>query len=115
MVLQRLEEKMGLPPLREISSILSGDGGKRIETILTKLERLSDNQEVLIQATKLMEMIHAMGKLGELDKLDSILKSLPKGKSGATIVSQVAEILKGLDTKIEKLSTLATNIMSRED
>lgn len=115
MVLGRFEEKLGLPPLREISNILSGDGGKRIETILGKLEKLGSNQEVLIQATKLMEMIHTMGQLGELDKLDSILKSLPKGKTGANIVSQVAEILKGLDSKIEKLNTLATKIMTRED
>jgi len=115
MVLGRLEEKLGLPSLREVSKILSGEGGKRIEAILGKLEKLTDNHEVLIEATKLMEVIHEMGKAGELDKLESVLKSLPRGKSGVTIIVQLREILTGLDSKIEKLSSLASRIMSRED
>ena len=115
MVLGRMEEKLGLPPLREVSKLLSGEGGKRVEAILKKMEKLVDNHEVLIEAAKLMEIIHEMGKTGELDKLDSVLKSLPKGKSGVTIMSQVKEILISLDGKIEKLSRLASNIMSTED
>lgn len=115
MVLGRLEDKLGLPPIREITKILSGDSGKRIEAIIGKLEKLGNNQETLLAATKLMEMIHAMGQLGELDKLDSILKGLPKGKAGATLVAQLTELLNGLDSKLDKLNSLATKIMSSED
>ncbi len=115
MVLPRLEKKLGIPPLQDITKILSGEGGKRIESILLKLDKLSDDQEVLVGIRQLLEAIHEMDQTGELDKLDSILKSLPKGKSGATMIAQVKEILDGLDKKIEKLTQLANDIMSRED
>ena len=115
MVLPRLEKKLGIPPLQDITKILSGEGGKRIESILLKLDKLSDEQEVLVEVRKLLETIHEMAQSGELDKLDSILKSLPKGKSGATVIAQVKDIIDGLDKKIEKLTQLANNIMARED
>jgi hypothetical protein len=113
--LRALEEKMGLPPIREISKILSGEGGKRIDNILTRLERLSSNPEVLDQVRSLMETIHEMGQTGELEKLDSIIKSLPRGKSGETMIAQLKQIIEGLDGKLEKLSNLAREIMTRED
>jgi hypothetical protein len=114
-VLGRLEQKMGLPSLRDVMKLLSGEGGKRVESILNKLDKLSDDKEVLVEATRLMEVIHEMGKNGELDKLDSVLRSLPKGKAGASLIMQVRELLTGLDSKIERLSDLASTIMSKGD
>lgn len=111
--LRALEEKIGLPPLREVTKILSGDSSKRIEALLGKLEKLGENRGVLVEAIKLMEMVHAMAQSGELDKLESILKSLPKGKSGENMVAQVKQILDGLEGKIEKLTKLAQDILSK--
>lgn len=115
MVLEKIEKSIGLPSLRSVADILSGENGKRIEAILSKLEKVSGNQEMLANMTKLMELIHAMGISGDLDKLDSILKSLPKGKAGESMVAQLGEIIKGLDTKIDRLSKLAKEIMGQED
>lgn len=113
--LNKLEEKIGLPPLRDLSKILSGEGGKRIDSILGRLERLSSNPEVLTEVRGLMETIHEMGQSGELEKLDSIIRSLPRGKSGETMIAQLKQILDGLDSKLEKLTNLAKDIMTRED
>lgn len=115
MVLERLEKKVGLPPLRDISKILSGEGGKRIDTILARLERLSNNQEALVEARKLMEVIHAMGMTGDLERLDSILKNMPHGRAGATLISSLKDMLADLIPKLEKFSALAERIMSARD
>jgi hypothetical protein len=113
--LRKFEEKVGLPPLREITSILSGENGKRIDGILSKLLKLSENTEVLREANRLMQTIQEMGRSGDLQTLNSILISLPRGKTGQDILIELNRLIEQLSSKIDKLSELAKKILSKED
>lgn len=113
--LKDLERKFGLPPITEVTTLLSGDNGKKINSILAKLDRLAQNKEALREAISLLELVQEMGRTGDLERLDSILSNLPKGKSGQAMLTQVRKLISELSEKLDKLSNLATTLMERED
>lgn len=114
-ILRPLEEKLGLPPLRELTEVFSSDNGKRMDAILSKLIKLSSNQGAFSQATELLKVVQDLGRTGDLERLDSILKSLPKGKSGQAMLTEVKNLINDLDKKLDKVSNLAQSILSREE
>ena len=113
--LQRVEEKFGLPKLAEVTNLLTGEGGKRLDTILTKLERLSSNQGAIKDAIELLKVVEQLNQSGGLDKLDSVLSKLPRGKNQQAIIAELQKLLSGLDSKIDRISNLAKMILEREE
>ena len=113
--LQKVEEKFGLPKITEVTNLLTGEGGKRIDAILTRLEKLSKNNESLKDAIELLKVVEQLNHSGGLDKLDSVLSKLPKGKNQQTIIVELQKLLSGLDSKLEKISKLAKMILEKEE
>lgn len=113
--LREFEERFGLPKLTDVTTFLSGDNGKRINSIITKLDRLSQNREALVEAIRLLELVREMGSSGDLERLDSILEALPKGKSGQSMLVEVRKLVSELSEKLDKLSNLATTLLGKED
>lgn len=115
MVLARLEKQFGLPPLKEITTILSGDNGRQINSILSKLEKISHDQSAIVEAIALLRVVQELGRTGDLERLDSILKNIPHGKEGQELISEVRKLLTDLSEKLDKLSSLATTLLSKGD
>ena len=112
-----IDEAFGSPKeaLAVMREITSGERGKQLDSILTRITQLSKNGSMITEAVKLLELINELGKSGNLARLDSILKSLPQGKTGQTMLTDARKILEGLSDKLEKLTGLAETIMKAED
>ena len=114
-LLKELERRLGLPSLVDVTSLLSGDSGKRIDSILTKLEKLSSNQDALKEAVTLLQLVKELGQTGDLAHLDSILKNIPKGKTGQNMLIEVRHLISEISDKLDKVSNLATTILKSEE
>lgn len=112
-MLPKLEGRFGLPPLTAITSLLSGENGKRLDGILTKLEKLSRNKDSMTEAVKLLQTVQELGKSGDLERLASILNNLPKGKSGQAMLSEVNRLLEKLGSRVDKMAALAETILAK--
>lgn len=101
-MLDKLERKLGLPKLAEMTSLLSGDSGKRLEGIIGKLEKLSESDKNLQEIATLLNTIERLDQSGALVRLDDILKELvvlSKSKSMKSAVDaaiQLGPMLKDL-------------------
>lgn len=115
MVLQKFQEKFGLPDLKDVNEILTGEGGKRIDNILGRLENLSSNTEALKGAVDLLKLVKELNDNGGLEKLDSILNKLPKGKNQAATIAELGKLLSGLEGKLEKVANMAQMLLNAED
>jgi len=113
--LKDFEDKVGLPSLTSLVSLVSGESGRRVESVITKLERLSRNHDTIKEATELLRIVQALGATGDLERLDSILRNLPKGKRGQAMLADVKELISTLDSKLEKLTSLASTILSKDN
>ena len=108
--LSRLEGRFGLPKLDRmvdltdrISQIPSGESGKRIESILGKLEKLSNNDGNLDRATELLGHIERLDSNGTLNKVDGLLKD------AKPIVN--SKIGRGLTKQVDKFGKLIEDIL----
>jgi len=97
-VLNSLEKRLGLPPLQEMTELISGSTGKRVESVVCRLEKLSQNGTVLKDTIALLQMIREMDEAGTLQRLLELLKEL-KGK-------QATEMLARLDRMVSVLGSL---------
>ena len=98
----RLFDKLGLPPLHEVNELLSGESGKRLGQLLTRLEKLSKNDSQLKDAVELLRLVKQLDDSGALGRLLELLREigpLAKGKSGQALLSQ----LSGLQGMLDKL------------
>ena len=71
-----IEQRLGLPKLEDITQLASGDTGKRIDSILSKLERLSRDSEGLRNAIELLNLVKDLDQRGSLVKLNELVKNL---------------------------------------
>jgi uncharacterized protein YjgD (DUF1641 family) len=108
MVFKRFEDKLGLPPLEEVTSLLTGPTGKRIDTLVTRLEKLSQDKSAIKEVLELLKLIQQMDNAGTLDKLNDLLKNIPKGKTGQVLVSELRQAITQLAPRLDKLSALAS-------
>lgn len=81
MVLKRLEETLGLPPLTEMSKTLEKFPDEKqvnsIKELLTVAERVSKNAPELDQVVLLIREINSM-PIDKLKELQTILKSIER-------------------------------------
>lgn len=110
-MLKSLEEKLGLPPLKQSLDLVTGPTGKRLEKLLDRLEALSRDGSTLPQVIRLLEIIKDLDSRGTLARLDDVLKGLPKGKQGEALVAQLATLLKELGPRLDKLTHLADALL----
>ena len=103
-MLEALEKKLGLPPLRELTPLVTGSSGKRLERLLGKLEGLSRNGgESIGQAIELLKIVRDLDQSGGLERLENILSLLPKGKQSQELLEALNDIIAKYGPKIEKL------------
>ena len=108
-MLQGIEKRLGLPPLEQALGLVQGPTGKRIESLLGRLERLAKDGS-LPQMIALLKMVQEMDKQGTLQRLESVLKLLPTGKSAQSSVALVqllAQQVPKLDRLIGLLEAMA--------
>ena len=105
-MLNELEKKFGLPPLRQAMDLAAGPTGKRLDRILDRLVKLNQDG-TLPQAIRLLELLRDLDKEGALARLEGVLKSLPKGKQGEVLVTQLTTLVKELVPRLDRLSRLA--------
>jgi hypothetical protein len=55
-----------------------------------------------------------MDNAGTLEKLNELLKLLPKGKTGETLVVELRKAIAELVPRLDKLSALASALMKEE-
>mgnify|MGYP001572626677 CR=1 FL=1 len=73
---EKLEKRFNLPPLEKAFAFLTGPTGKRIESIILSLDKLSKDASTIHDVTHLLELIERMDKEGTLDKLNITLRSI---------------------------------------
>jgi len=90
---QQIEERVGLPPLEDLKSLSSGQAGKRLDSILARLERLSkEDPEKLREAKEFLNLaaeLHREGVITDLNQsLDKVIW-LMRSKRAQTVFDQV--------------------------
>lgn len=115
MVFRRFEDKLGLPPLQEVTSILTGPTGKQLDHLLARVERLSKDSSSLPQILELFKVIERLGQAGYLKELDDVLKHIPKGKEGQTLVVELRKAIDAIVPRLDQLANLAKVLMEKEE
>jgi len=103
---QQVEEKAGLPPLEDLKSLSSGETGKRVDSILGKLERLSrEDPEKLKEAKEFLQVaaeLHREGAIADLNQaLDKTIQ-LVRSKKAQTVFNQVWRRLEEIFPAVKK-------------
>ena len=111
MVLKKLEDKLGLPPIKEIAQIASGPGGKQVNSILGHLEKITANPEVIREARDLLILVQQMDDKGTLGRLLEVLTMLPKGKQGSDMMAGLKELLSEILPRLDKLQAVVEALM----
>ena len=96
-MLDGLEKRLGVPPLKEILSLSTGSVGKRIESILSNLEKLSGDKTTIKEVITLLNLVKELdeqGTLGRLLELLKELKPLTKGKTAVALVGKLDQLEK---------------------
>lgn len=94
-MLRTFEEKLGLPPLEQGISLLTGPTGKRLTTLLSSLETLSKDKDALTSVVALLEMVERLDKAGTLIRLTELLRELgplARGKTARLLVEKLDKI-----------------------
>jgi len=90
---QQIEEKAGLPPLEDLKSLSSGQAGKRLDSILSKLERLAkEDPEKLREAREFLNLAAELDREGVITDLNQSLDKiiwLMRSKKAQTVFDQV--------------------------
>lgn len=118
MVAQRkspFERMLGLPSLGEFKEVLSGPMGRQLNTLLGRLEKISQDQEGLSETRRLLEYCQQLNRDGTLDKVEAILGKLPQGVTGKNTIIELRKLLDDLATKLEKFSSIISLLDKEED
>lgn len=105
-MLKSLEEKFGLPPLGKTLDLVSGPTGKRLGTLLSRLESLAQDKDSISQVITLLQTVERLDQAGTLTRLIELLKELApltKGKTAQLLVE-----------KLDKLEKLVTVLLKEE-
>ena len=107
MVMRRLEEALGLPPLHDVLDPVKGARFEkllaRVEKLLARLESFSHDSD---KAKELLLLVERMDQNGALTRLDILVKDLqPLAKSKA---------LEGLLGRLEKMAPLLEEILKEK-
>ena len=83
-----------------VVDLATGPTGKRINTLLGRLERLSQDKEGLERAIDLLKQVERMDDKGALTRLDALLrdlKPLVTGKGAKGVLSRLDKLDQVLD------------------
>lgn len=105
--LKTLEEKLGLPNLKDVTNLAIGPAGKRIDTVLARLEVLSKDTRTLKDAIDLLKLVQELDKAGTLERLIELLKGLKPLTQGRTAQALVE--------KLDKMEKLLAILLKEED
>ncbi|MHA1812894.1 MAG: hypothetical protein ACTSYX_05595, partial [Candidatus Thorarchaeota archaeon] len=61
---------------------------------------------------RLLELVRDLGQSGDLERLEAVLKAIPKGKNGQILVKEVRQLIDTLGNKIDKIADLVEAITS---
>lgn len=102
-MLDNIERRLGLPPLREVSDMLTEDKIKQLSSLLTKLEKLSKDMKTIREMTALLQLIKELDSRGTIARVNELLGNLApltKGQIAAKLVNKL--------DRLEKLITVLT-------
>ncbi len=100
-----LETKLGLPKLDDVVSLASGETGKRVDRIVSKLILLSKDSKGTNDAIALLEIVERLDKQGTLERLIDLLDKigpLTKGKTALLLVQKLEKMEKLLATLLKE-------------
>ena len=111
-----LDESFGSPRegIRLLSEFTSGESGKKLDRLLSKIENISKDSSNIPQVIELLKLIQQMNQTGALDKLIKLLGSIPKGKSGEAMVTELRKVITEIVPRLDKLSALASALMKED-
>lgn len=102
----------GIKVLRELTT---GETSHKLDKLLSRVERISKDTSAIPQVIELLKLIQEMNKSGVLDKLITLLSNLPKGKSGQVLVTELSKVMAELGPRLDKLSSLASVLLGKEE
>lgn len=91
MVFSKFEERLGLPPLKDMAALLSGPTGKRLESIVNKLNSLHKDTSSIKEMVTLLKLVKELDDNGTIERLTELLKEikpLSKSKLGAALLEK---------------------------
>lgn len=91
------EEKLGLPPLREVLSSVTVEKLRVLNQLLSRLEKMKVDKETIILVMDLLKIIKSLDEAGTLEKLNVALKEI----SDLSKRKEIIKFLQGLE-KLEK-------------
>ena len=103
-VLDEFEKKLGIPAFGKILPLLSGENGKMLESMLKRLEKLSQDTTSMQTAAEVLHLLIEADEKGTLARLDSLLKELQPLIKDKTFIKELV-------SKFDKLEQIATNLM----
>lgn len=110
------DDNFGTPTeaLKSFRELVSGESGKRIEDMLTKMENLSKDASNLKNVIDLLKIVQELDKSGGLARLDSIMMNIPKGAESKALAGELDKLASVFGPKVDKLITLAETIMASD-
>jgi len=114
---QLLDSTFGPPQegIRILKELTTGETSRRLDKLLLRIERISRDSSNLSQVIELLKLVEKMSKDGTLDKLNSLLQSIPKGKTGQTLVVELRKAITEIAPRLDKLSNLAKVLLKKEE
>jgi uncharacterized protein YjgD (DUF1641 family) len=82
--------------------------------LLLRIERISRDSSNLSQVIELLKLVEKMSKDGTLDKLNSILQNIPKGKTGQALITELRKAISEISPRLDKLSALASALLKED-
>ena len=104
-MLDRLEQRLGLPPLKEMSDMMTDEKIKQLGALLAKLDKLSKDTSAIKDMVVLLQLIKELDQQGTLGRLDSLLKELgpiTKGQTAAKLVEKLGKIEKTISALMKE-------------
>jgi len=97
---QLLDSTFGPPQegVKVLKELTTGETSRRLDKLLLRVERLSKDSSAIPQVIELLKLIQEMNRTGVLDKLITLLQSIPK-----------------ISPRLDKLSNLAKVLLEKEE
>lgn len=104
MRIKELENKLGLPPLKETMAFFSGDGVKNLESTLEKVNKLAESLSNLSKNTQLLDKVKELiVGLQEMDRQGTIyrMSTLLQDIKYLSESPKIGELLKRIDSLMD--------------
>jgi len=104
-MLNRIEQKFGLPPLKEFSDLLTEDKVKQLGLLLARAERLAKDKESIQQVIQLLKLLKELDEKGTITRVSKLLEDLSpltKGQVAAKLVGKLDQLEKLISVLVEK-------------